>query len=237
MWGKILTALIIVGVIFYLGFTYENTLTCSLLYYAPSVANFFQCGYIIPAGTGPNGYIENSTLKASDVAQYNIAPFVSNITKVQSGIKTWKSFANYTANQQEQLSSFNDFTDYTSNGYVYYKNQNVYAFYNITIVENYYNNGTFSNYNPARIGNVVNISFEGAWLGNGKPNHFYNLQYKITNMTLGKKGIVYWTLTEDFVNNPTLINVTNIPFTNTNMTFAPMGLHFANGTEVVLINK
>ena len=243
MWRIILTALIIVGVIFYLGFTYENTLTCILLYYAPSVANFFQCGYVIPAGIGPNGYIGNSTLNPSDVAQYNTAPFVSNITKVQSGIKTWKSFANYTANQPSQLNAFNVFTDYTNDEYVYYKPENVYAFEYITIVESYYNNETFSNYNPSLAGKVVNVSFVSGVpnLGighNNTPKHLYNLPYKITGMKLGSKGIVYWNLTEDFESNPTLINLNNISFANSwNMTFAPMGFYFANGTEVVLPNS
>ena len=66
----------------------------------------------------------------------------------------------------------------------------------------------------------------------------FNLQYKITNMTLGGRGIVRWYLTENFENNPTFINFTDISFANVwNTTAQIMGFYFANGTEVVLINK
>ena len=83
------------------------------------------------------------------------------------------------------------------------------------------------------LGGVLNLGIGH----NNTPKHFYNLPYKITGMKLGSKGIVYWKLTEDFENNPTLINATSISFANRwNMTSGVMGLHFANGTEVVLTN-
>ena len=244
MIGKILIFIIIVGAVLYGGLTYEHPLTCDLLSHASvSFADFFGCGYqSTPPSTSNSIFVGNSTLKTKDVNQYNMGAFVSNISKVQSGIKSWKSFSNYTTNYQSQLNSFNVFTDYVNDEYVYYKPENVYAFDNITIVESYYDNGTFSNYNTSLIGRVVNVSFVGDVLNlgighNNTPKHFYNLQYKITGMTLGSKGIVHFTLTEDFENNPTLINVNNISLANTwNTTFNPMGFHFANGTEVVLPN-
>lgn len=236
--------LVVIAAIFVIAYIFENALTCSILYYViPNLAGFLQCSYQVPAGTSPSEYIENSTLKAIDVAQYDVGPFVANITKLQLGIKSWKSFSNYTTNYQSQLNSFNVFTDYVNDEYVYYKPENVYAFDNITIVESYYNNGTFSNHNPSLMDHVVNVSFVGDVLNlgighNNTPKHFYNLPFKITGMTLGSKGIVHFTLTEDFENNPTLINLNNISLANTwNTTFNPMGFYFPNGTEVVFINK
>ena len=236
MWGKILALFIIIGMIFYLGLAYEHSLMCSLLgNISPSVTNFFQCGYVIPTGTSSGGYVGDNTLNTNATEIYEIQPYVSNITKVQPGIKDWKSFANYTTNQTSQLNALNVFTGYASDEYLYYKPENVYAPYSFNIIVHYYDNGTFSNYNPSLVGKVVNISFSSR---NTKPG--YNLQYVITNITIGKifgeNKMVTWYLRENFGNASGLVNVTNIILNgDMNKTvLSPMGLYFQNGTEIVL---
>lgn len=245
MLGKLLVFLVIIGAVFYAGLAYEYPLTCYLLgHFSINFADFFGCGYqTTPPNTSNSIFVGNSTLKTKDVNQYDMGTFVSNISKVQSGIKSWKSFSNYTTNYQSQLNAFNNFVvSVNISKFFYYAPKNVYAMYSFTIVDTYYKNGSFSNYNPSLIGQVVNVSLVGGVLNlgighNNTPKHFYNLPYKITGMKLGSKGIIYWKLTEDFENNPTLINATSISFANRwNMTSGVMGLHFANGTEAVLTN-
>ena len=234
MLGKIFAVLIIVVLLVALvSFIYEPQIFCNTL---SSITNYsaLVCGSTITAPTT----VQVNSINPSYVSQYRIAPYESNISKVQPGITAWKSFANYTSNQKAQLNSLNVYSENTSDEYLYYKPENVYSPYSFTIIGHYYSNGTFSNYNPSLIGKVVNISFSSR-----NTNPGYSLQYVITNITIGKifgeNKMVTWYLRENFGNISGLVNFTTIVQNNESneIILLPMGLYFKNGTEIVLPNK
>ena len=235
MLGKIFAILVIVVVIAVLvSFIYEPQIFCNTL---SSITNYsaLVCGNTATTQTS----VQTNNLNPSYVTQYRIAPYESNISKVQPGITAWKSFANYTSNQNAQLNALNVYSGSTSDEYLYYKPENVYAPYSFTIIGHYYNNGTFSNYNPSLIEKVVNVSFSSR---NTKPG--YSLKYVITNITIGKifgeNKMVTWYLRENFGNTSGLVNITALDQNNSEFNetvLSPMGLYFQNGTEIVLPYK
>ena len=235
MLGKIFAILVIVVVLAVLvSFIYEPQIFCNTL---SSITNYsaLVCGNTVTTPTT----VQVNSINPSYVIQYRLAPYESNISKVQPGITAWKSFANYTSNQNAQLNSLNVYDYNTNYYYLYYKPENVYSPYSINIIGHYYSNGTFSNYNPSLIGKVVNISFSSR-----NTNPGYSLQYVITNITIGKifgeNKMVTWYLRENFGNTSRLVNATTLVQNNSEFNetvLSPMGLYFQNGTEIVLPYK
>ena len=235
MLGKIFAILVIVVVLAVLvSFIYEPQIFCNTL---SSITNYsaLVCGNTVTTPTT----VQVNSINPSYVIQYRLAPYESNISKVQPGITAWKSFANYTSNQNAQLNSLNVYDYNTNYYYLYYKPENVYSPYSINIIGHYYSNGTFSNYNPSLIGKVVNVSFSSR---NTKPG--YSLKYVITNITIGKifgeNKMVTWYLRENFGNTSRLVNATTLVQNNSEFNetvLSPMGLYFQNGTEIVLPYK
>jgi hypothetical protein len=234
--------LILAGTVFYLAYTFDNSFTCGLVnQYAPWISGYIGCG-IIPFSLGGSSNINGTNLQIQYVNQYRLNWSVPYIIKTQPGIKTWRSFANYTTNQEAQLQAFNIFSYGYGDNVVYYDKYGIYIPYNITIVDTYYNNGTFSNYEPSLIGKIVNVTgvVTAVNLGIGHyepPPRYYNVQYKITNMTLSNKGIVRWFLTEAVVTNPHFINISNETMQEANNTVSLIYGIYYNGTEIVLPNS
>ncbi|MGC8670097.1 MAG: hypothetical protein ACP5TL_03030, partial [Candidatus Micrarchaeia archaeon] len=89
MKGKIIAFLVIIGVLFYLVYAYEHTITCSLLnQISPQVANIFECGQSISqtSHTGNTVTINNITGYETNVFQnltykFNNASYGVNYTK------------------------------------------------------------------------------------------------------------------------------------------------------------
>ena len=248
MIGKIIkwliALIIIVGVIFFLGYSFDNSFTCGLVnQYAPWVSGYLGCG-IMSSSLGGSSYINGTTLQLQYVNQYRLNWSIPHIIQIQPGIKTWRSFANYTTNQEAQLNAFNTFSIYggANQKFTYYGKYGIYIPYTITITETYYNNGTFSNYIPSLIGKIVNTTqvVTPVNLGIGHyqaPTRYYNIQYKITNMTLSSGGIVRWVLTEAVVSNPSFINISNETMQEANNTVDQIYGIYYNGTEIVLPNS
>ncbi len=248
MIGKIIkwliTLIIIVGVIFFLGYNFDNSFTCGLVnQYAPWVSGYIGCG-IMPFSLGGSLNINGTTLQLQYTNQYRLNWSVANIISTQPGIKTWRSFANYTTNQEAQLNAFNNFElGPTSAGdvFVYNKSQNVYVPYAFRIIGLYYKNNTFSNYIPSLLNSIVSVQFGsavGTTIGDKPlPIYYYKFSYKITNVSL-KNGRVYYTLQEAFDETPVLTDIQNLNMTEMyNIASQPLGIYLQNGTEIVLPDK
>lgn len=236
MWGKILTALIIVGVILYLVLTYEHSLICGI---ANSInknfGNFLGCNSSPKTGTGnlPNSQIINSSIgnniNASYSSQYKIAVDITK--KYNESIKHLILFTGNSSN--ESIENMNQYEFSTAQGSLYYIKYN--GLY-VPIAQNVSgklinktNSSSTTNYIPSLVGDKIYILFVAVYDNNLTIQVPYIVQSeKITNGSIGK--FVYWHLTQDTgISNSTAINVNNESLAQSNITVSSVaGMYYNN---------
>ncbi len=176
MIGKIIAFIIIVGVIFYMAYTYENSFTCELLYsLSPSISGFLNCGNATSVNQASNNVTQVYSNYTKIISEnFNIPP--SNVVG---------AFKNTTAmeNEVEKDSGFmNVVINYTINGKTYY----VPEWFVIMIAKESLNPQAFS-YIKNASGSVVRVLL----LMNNTPvvNNFYG-----NNITKGIPIIFNYTI-------------------------------------------
>ena len=235
MLGKIIAVLIIVGVIFYLGYTYEHPLTCNISNSInQNFGNFLKCNIPPTNTTNTTGYLPNSQIingslgNIRGVSNYSAQHKVAvNITKKYN--ESIKHLVLFTGNSSNALIETNSQEQFSTIGTSYkiidYRGLYVPIYENISDT---YVNG--SNYFPSLIGRVVYVEFSLTY-SNETPT--IQVPYIIKSEKInGAK--VFWHLTQDTgISNSTSINLleSNNSVFNDAVNYI-IGIYY-NGTEIL----
>mgnify|MGYP001626167777 CR=1 FL=1 len=218
---KLLVFIILVGIVFYLAYTYDKPLTCGLINeYVPSVSQILGC-QMTPLLKNSTITINNITGYKASVFQnltykYNNASYGVNYTKQYELAKkanpnitnvvpftNFTTFSNSIRNQAYLNSAYTEFSFVGSSANVI-KYSGIYIQTYIIVSDYYYKNGNLTNYIPQLINKKIYVQ-----MLNQENQPFYAPYLVKSEIIKGDK--IYWNLTQDTgISNSNATSVYNI---------------------------
>jgi hypothetical protein len=236
---KLLIFIILVGIVFYLAYTYDKPLTCGLINkYVPSASQILGCQISFSLPPKSTITTNNITGYETNVFQnltykFNNASYGVNYTKqyelakkANPNITNVVPFTNFTTNQAYLNSAYTEFSFVGSSPYLVNWNGVYIATYGV-ISGYYYKNGNITNYLPNLQGKIVTV--EGTiFPGN---TTIIKVPYLVKTEII-KNGVVYWNLTQATgVPNNNVTYVYNLP-SNAKTLGNLIGIYY-DGTEIL----